>query len=130
MKSQNRWLQTRYDHNYVGGEKKKCWKYQEGNRPKCLQWLCHVGRIIVLFLYTFLFSKFSMMNSCFSPFSGLHLWHMEVPRVWVKSELQLPAYTRSLTYWARRGIEPASSWILGGFVTHWSIMGTPKSYYI
>ena len=26
-------------------------------------------------------------------FLGLHLWHMEVPRLGVKSELQLPAYT-------------------------------------
>ena len=26
-------------------------------------------------------------------FSGLHLQHMEVPRLRVKSELQLPAYT-------------------------------------
>ena len=26
-------------------------------------------------------------------FLGLHLWHMEVPRPGVKSELQLPAYT-------------------------------------
>ena len=26
-------------------------------------------------------------------FSGLHLQHMEVPRLGVKSELQLPAYT-------------------------------------
>ena len=26
-------------------------------------------------------------------FLGPHLWHMEVPRLRVKSELQLPAYT-------------------------------------
>ena len=26
-------------------------------------------------------------------FLGLHLWHMEVPRLGVESELQLPAYT-------------------------------------
>jgi len=26
-------------------------------------------------------------------FLGLHLWHMEVPRLGVKLELQLPAYT-------------------------------------
>ena len=25
-------------------------------------------------------------------FLGLHLWHMEVPRLGVQSELQLPAY--------------------------------------
>ena len=31
--------------------------------------------------------------SFLSVFSGLHLWHMEVPRLRVKSELQLLAYT-------------------------------------
>ena len=29
----------------------------------------------------------------FFAFLGLHLWHMEVPRLAVKSELHLPAYT-------------------------------------
>ena len=50
--------------------------------------------------------------------------HVEVPRLWVKLELQLPAYTiahssntRSLTHWAKPGIEPTSSWILMGFLT-------------
>ena len=32
---------------------------------------------------------------------------------------------RSLTYWARPGIEPASSWTLVGFVNHWTMTGTP-----
>ena len=64
--------------------------------------------------------------------------HMEVPRLGVMSELQLPAYTTatatldlswvctytiahdnagSPTHWARPGIEPASSWILFGFIS-------------
>ena len=41
-----------------------------------------------------------MPNTCnffclffFLLFLGMHLWHMEVPRLGVKSELQLPAYT-------------------------------------
>ena len=38
--------------------------------------------IIFLFLFLFL---------------GLHLWHMEVPRLGVQSELQLPAYTTATT---------------------------------
>ena len=71
-------------------------------------------------------------------FWGPHLWHMEVARLGVESELQLLAYVtamamwdpslsstytrahgnaRSLTYWARPGIEPASSWILSRFLT-------------
>ena len=60
---------------------------------------------------------------------------MEVPRLGVKLELQLLAYTtanamwesviyttahgntRSLTQWARPGMKLESSWILVGFVT-------------
>ena len=34
-----------------------------------------------------------LVSSCFLVFLGLHLWHMKVPRLEVKSELQLPAYT-------------------------------------
>ena len=66
----------------------------------------------------------NLSNFFFFFFSvGLHLWHTEVPRLGVKSELQLAAClchshsnTRPLTYWARPGIEPTSSqtlcWIL------------------
>ena len=65
-------------------------------------------------------------------FKGLHLWHVAVPGLGVKSELQLPAYhshsnmgselsvtdnaacgnAGSLTQWVRLGIKPVSSWIL------------------
>ena len=70
---------------------------------------------------------------------------MEVPRLGVESELQVPAtatatpdwaksttYTTahgnpgSLIHWARPGIEPAPSWILVGFVDHWARKGTPQ----
>ena len=75
----------------------------------------------------------------FFVFLGLHVQHMEVSRLGVESELQLPAYTTAtpmpdlsrlcslhpqltampnpLTYGVRPGIEPASSWILVRFVT-------------
>ena len=69
---------------------------------------------------------------------GANRQNMEVPRLGVKSELQLPAYTtataiqdwshgydlhcsscqcRILTHWAGPGIEPTSSWTLVGFIT-------------
>ena len=67
-------------------------------------------------------------------FSGPHPWHMEAPRLGVKSELQLPpmpqqhqiwatsvTYTTAqwqqeiLNHWTRPGIEPVSSWILVRF---------------
>ena len=51
-----------------------------------------------------------------------HLQDMKVPRLGIKLELQLPAYTtahgsaRSLTHQGGPGIEPTSSWILVRFV--------------
>ena len=73
-------------------------------------------------------------------FLGPHLQHMEVPRLGIKSKLQLSATAtatviwdtshvcnlyhttaqdnaRSPTHWARAGIEPTSSWILVRFVS-------------
>ena len=52
-------------------------------------------------------------------FLGPHGQHMEVSRLGVELELQLLASSHlgSLTHWARPGIEPASSWMLAGFVS-------------
>ena len=72
-------------------------------------------------------------------FLGPHLQHMEVPRLGVKLDLQLPAYiwavsatyitahsnVRSLTHWARPGIESVSSRMLVRFVNLWATIGTP-----
>ena len=79
-------------------------------------------------------------------FLGPHPWHMEVPRlgsnwshspcrptpqpqqhrIWAMSATCTIAHsnTRSLTHWARPGIEPVSSWILVRFVTLWATRGT------
>ena len=43
--------------------------------------------------------------------------HIKVPRLGVKSELQLLAYTTAHSNTARPGVEPTSSWMLVGFVT-------------
>ena len=60
-------------------------------------------------------------NTLFFFFLGPHPWHMEVPTLGVESELQLPVTAHSKagssTHQVRLGIEPASSWILVGFVT-------------
>ena len=66
----------------------------------------------------------------FLPFLGLHLRHMEILRLGVQSEPQQlgiraasVTYTtahgnaRSLTPWARPGIEPTTSWFLVRFVS-------------
>ena len=65
----------------------------------------HIFQIIIII---FLFRAASAIYNCtkknkiprnkfyqdlFFFFLGLHKWHMEVPRLGVKSELQLPAYT-------------------------------------
>ena len=79
-------------------------------------------------------------------FLGSHPWHTEVPRLGVKSELQLWTYTtaiatqnlsrlatyttahsntRSLTHWARPRIEPATLWLLVRFmstVPQWELL--------
>ena len=34
-------------------------------------------------------------------------------------------HARSLTHWARQGVEPASSWMLVSFVNCWATTGTP-----
>jgi len=40
-----------------------------------------------------------------------------------------PGIARSLIHWARSGIEPASSWMVAGFLTHWATTGTPDNIY-
>ena len=56
---------------------------------------------------------------------------MDSPMLGVEWELQLLAYTlalrnaRSLTYRARQGIQPMSSWILSWFINLWATKGTP-----
>ena len=49
------------------------------------------GRSFCLREHTYPFFLFSFFF--FSVFLGLHLWHMEVPRLGVHLELHLPAYT-------------------------------------
>ena len=49
------------------------------------QWLVSSPLPRELFIYIF--------------FLGLHQWHMEVPRLRVESELQLPAYTTATAMW-------------------------------
>ena len=48
-------------------------------------------------------------------------------RIWATSATYTTAHgnTRSLTHWARPGIEPATSWFLVGVINHWATMRTP-----
>ena len=102
----------------------KSWDY----RQKATQLLHGEVSVWITLLYLFIYLL------------GPHLWHMEVPRLGIESELQLQAYSiatatatwdpsrmcnlhhswqqcRYLTYWARPGIEPASSSLLVRFVS-------------
>ena len=69
-------------------------------------------------------------RACARAFLGLHLCHIEVPRLGVKSELYPLAYTtghrntRSLAHWARPRIEPVSLWMLVRFVSACATTGT------
>ena len=94
--------------------------------------------LLLLFIYLCIY--------LFIYFLRLHLWHMEIPRLAVKLELQLPAYTTATATqepscicdlhhsaqqrWSLNPLYEArdrtpSSWILVGFVTRWAMTGTP-----
>ena len=62
-----------------------CWVHLFVLQEQCLQ------EKITLFFVLFLFLFFC--------FLGLHPQHMEVPKLGVKSELQLPAYTTAIATW-------------------------------
>ena len=107
----------------------------------CL-WVCFC--FMDKFIYVIFFPFFSL---------GLHLRHMEVPRLGAVLELQLLSYTTAtampdpscvfdlhrssrqhqilnpLSHWARPGMELSSSWILIRFLTLWAATGTPMSYF-
>lgn len=83
-------------------------------------WTCNIF-ILVRFVTCWVTMGIPIFSFLFFPFLFIsflqsYLWHMEVPRLGIKSELQLPAYTtacsntRFLTNWARLGIKSASSW--------------------
>ena len=103
------------------------------------------------FFFTYIFVYFYLFIFIFFIFLGPHLRHMEIPRLEVESELQLPAYTtptamrnlshicnlhhssqqrQSLTHSTRPGIEPMSSWMLVGCVNHWAMTGTPSFIFL
>ena len=58
------------------------------------------------------------------------LGHSHSNRIWAVSSTytSVSGNAGSLTHWARPGIEPASSWILVGFLTHWATVGTLDSF--
>ena len=83
-------------------------------------------------------SLYEILNFFFFCFLGLHHWHVEVPKLGVELELQLPPYPTAtatqelscicdlhrssrqcqiLNSLSGPGIEPESLWILVGFVT-------------
>ena len=124
--------------------------------PKRLDMVpCAVQQDLIAYpVYMQLFVLFLLVFSYFF-FLGLHLWHTEVPRLVVGSELQPQRCwirTPSVTYATRKhvhhrlwqswilnpaqpGIEPISSWTLYWVLNLLSRKGTPvlcpfKSYYI
>ena len=98
----------------------------ESGRPSLFFSFSRLSKRVCLFSFLFFFFF------CLFVFLGLYLQPMEVLRLGVESELQLPAYTTahsnvgSLTHWARPGIEPTSLWMLVRFANHWDTTGTPR----
>ena len=100
-----------------------------------------VGTYTFLIFILYIFLSFG--------FSGPYPWHMEVPRLGVESELQLPVYTTDTATWDlnhvcnlhhstwQHGIlnplSKASDQIhvlmdTGGFLNHWATTGTSTLY--
>ena len=86
-----------------GSQPGKIWPPHE-DIWQCLERFCHHSQSAFFFFFVFL---------------GLHLQHMEVPRLGVKSELQSPAYTTAMldmshtcdlhhSSWQRRIFNPLS----------------------
>ena len=94
----------------------------------------NLSRMFAPIFHIWDYRGFFCLFFCFC-FLGLHLKHMEVPRLRVQLELQLPAYTtvhgntRSLAHWVRPWIKPASSWILVEFVNGWAKTGTLRLWF-
>ena len=102
--------------------------------------------LIIIYLYGLLNKGASHLFIFF--FLQLHLWHMEIPRLGVELELQLPACTTAtatpdLSRICNRHCSLWQCWILNplskgsnlhphgdnvGFSTQWAMMGTPASY--
>ena len=127
------WGRERTDTNKDGGREGR----MDRGKNKRTKILCFPVYFI-LFYFIFIFA-----------FRRLQVWHMEVPRLGVKLELQLAAYATatwiqavSVTYtiaqsnassfihWVRPGIEPATSWILVRFVTHRATTGISQKNYL
>ena len=111
---------------------------------KILSLLIHVHRISIHSLILWYFFMFSFSFFLFFFLFRPNLRHMEIPRLGVEAELQLPAYTqqhriwaalsaynhsspqaRASTHWVRLGIQPATSWFLVGLIStapQWELM--------
>ena len=64
--------------------------------------LCSIVNLILyfftcLFNITFHFLSFFLFFFFFFVFLGLHSWHIEFPRLGIKSEIQLPGYATATT---------------------------------
>ena len=100
----------------------------------------------IIYSVSLIIYSISLRNSIFFFFLGPHSWHMEVPRLGIKLELQLPAYTtvtamQDLSYicnlhhstqhhWIHNPLSDARDQTRILMVTsqvcyHWAAMGTP-----
>ena len=66
-----------------------------------LPWVLLIAHLFISNVHSLLnstsYGQFSFLFSYVAFFLGPHLWHMEVPKLGVKLELQLPAYTTTAT---------------------------------
>ena len=93
--------------------------------------------ILLFFFFFFFFGLFRAVGLAYgssqargqiraAPTSLHHSNEGFEPHLWPIPQLMTTPYL--LTHWARPGIEPISSWILVGFITHQATMWTPLNF--
>ena len=94
----------------------------------------HFLVFFILFLFFFLLFRAALCSIWRFPGSGLNqscscppIPQPQQCQIWGASATYTTAHgnARCLIHRPRPGIEPASSWILVGFVNHWATVGTP-----
>jgi len=97
---------------------------------------CCCSVVIGFFFYFLFFLLFRAAPVAYGELNrSCSCWPMPQPQqhqIWTLSATYTTAHsnTKSLTHWARPGIEPASSWMLVRFINRWAMTGTPAKLYI
>ena len=86
----------------MAAEKQRSWRPEsQRQKPDWQEEMIHFISVILRSVSHCHTTRSSTIYFFFPCFSGLHLRHMEIPRLGVKLELRLPAYTTAQQCWIR-----------------------------